>query len=120
VKHPDMKVLYTEAQALLKQFDDAKIEHNLRHKNELADKLANLAMDRRADVTDIDGGSLNPAASPISALPSEGELAIMGEQFDCPRCGCEIETKHPATRPSTSIKPFTCQCGAEMRRKRLR
>src|SRR5881398_2365854 len=33
VKHPDMKVLYEEAQNLIRQFDEAKIEHNLRHKN---------------------------------------------------------------------------------------
>src|SRR5256885_1240747 len=55
VKHPDMKLLYEEAQQLIAQFDDAKIEHNLRHKNELADTLANLAMDRRQDVTEADG-----------------------------------------------------------------
>src|SRR5215475_9412745 len=54
VKHPDMKVLYEEAQDLINQFDHAKIEHNLRHKNELADKLANMAMDRRQDVTEVD------------------------------------------------------------------
>jgi len=119
VKHPDMKVLHTEAQTLLRQFDDAKIEHNLRHKNELADKLANLAMDRRAEVTDVDGGAVNLAASPSSAMPADGELAIIGEKFECPRCGCEIETKTPATRPTNSIKPFACQCGAAMRRKRL-
>src|SRR5438876_12428065 len=34
VKHPNMKTLYDEAQALIGQFQDAKIEHNLRHKNE--------------------------------------------------------------------------------------
>src|SRR5947208_7938112 len=38
VKHPDMRQLYDEAQVLLHQFNEAKIEHNLRHKNELADK----------------------------------------------------------------------------------
>src|SRR5690349_3433597 len=54
VKNPDMKELYDEAQHLYHQFDEAKIEHNLRHKNELADKLANLAMDRRVDVTNVD------------------------------------------------------------------
>src|SRR5690349_6232140 len=48
VKHPDMKELYDEAQHLVREFGSVKIEHNLRHKNELADKLANLAMDRRA------------------------------------------------------------------------
>ena len=45
VKHPDMKVLHAEATQLLREFSSAKIEHNLRHKNELADRLANLAMD---------------------------------------------------------------------------
>ena len=50
VKHPDMKALYDEAQKLLAQFEHSKIEHNLRHKNTLADKLANLAMDKKADV----------------------------------------------------------------------
>jgi ribonuclease HI len=119
VKHPDMRVLYDQAQVLLKQFEHAKIEHNLRHKNELADKLANLAMDRRAEVTDVDGGAVNPAASSASALPAEGELAVMGEQFECPRCGCAIETKQPATKPIKSIKPFACQCGAAMSRKRV-
>src|SRR5436853_4409374 len=54
VKHPDMKVLFEEAQQMIGQFEQASIEHNLRHKNELADKLANLAMDRRQDVTDVD------------------------------------------------------------------
>jgi ribonuclease HI len=123
VKHPDMKVLHTEAQRLLREFESAKIEHNLRHKNELADKLANLAMDRRTEVTDVDGNvgsrSVNPAASSVVAHPAAGELAIMGEQFQCPRCGTEIETKKPATKPLASIKPFSCQCGAVMSRKRL-
>ena len=47
VRHPQLKPLYHEAKLLLKQFEAHKIEHNLRDKNELADKLANLAMDRR-------------------------------------------------------------------------
>ena len=54
VKHPDMKVLHAEASTLVRGFAEAKIEHNYRHKNELADKLANLAMDRKTDVTDGD------------------------------------------------------------------
>src|SRR5256885_5633494 len=52
VKHPDLKPLYEDAYQLFHQFDEAKIDHNLRGKNELADKLANLAMDRRGEVTD--------------------------------------------------------------------
>ena len=59
VKNADLKELYDEAQFLLHQFDHAKIEHNLRHKNELADRLANLAMDRRAEVTEVSESPLD-------------------------------------------------------------
>src|SRR5947207_7202651 len=54
VKHPDMKQFYEEAQDLLREFEQVKLDHNLRHKNELADKLLNLALDRKCDVTDVD------------------------------------------------------------------
>jgi ribonuclease HI len=53
VKHPGIKPLYAEARSLADQFEQAVFTHNLRHKNELADKLANLAMDRRAEVTEV-------------------------------------------------------------------
>src|SRR3954451_6431122 len=43
VKHPDLQPLHAKAQELMHGFASAKIEHNLRHKNALADKLANLA-----------------------------------------------------------------------------
>ncbi len=38
-----------------------------------------------------------------------------GEDFVCPRCGCEIMLKHhgdPARMPNMS--PFTCCCGEQM------
>jgi ribonuclease HI len=53
VKNPDLRVLYDRAQVLFRQFEHAKLEHNLREKNELADKLANLAMNRKGEVTEI-------------------------------------------------------------------
>src|SRR5205823_1705337 len=62
VKHPDMKRLYDEAQDLIGEFDDVRIEHNLRHKNELADTLANLAMDRRMDVLEADESPIDEPA----------------------------------------------------------
>src|SRR5688500_17259405 len=37
VKSPDMRVLYEEAQQVIRNFKAAKFQHNLRHKNELAD-----------------------------------------------------------------------------------
>src|SRR5687768_17913119 len=49
VKHPDMKVLYDEAQDLIAQFDAATITHKLRHKNEMVERRAHLTMERRAE-----------------------------------------------------------------------
>jgi ribonuclease HI len=111
VKHPDMKVLYDQAQTLIHQFDQAKIEHNLRNKNELADSLANLAMDRRADVTEA-----APAGAPaISELdePAARET-IAGDRFDCQRCGCSIQVRIASKIRGHQQKPFVCQCGAKM------
>ena len=107
VKHPDMKVLYEEAQGLIHTFEQAKIEHNLRHKNELADKLANLAMDRRKDVTDADESPLDaPAAVATKA----------GERFDCPKCGCVIAVEKPSSIRPHQLQRFVCQCGTKMQR----
>jgi ribonuclease HI len=100
VKHPDMKVLCGQAQILLRDFDDVKIEHNLREKNVLADKLANLAMDRKAARDTVD--------APAAAAPRRGE------QFRCARCGCAIELKQPSSLRPHQLKPFVCQCGNRM------
>jgi ribonuclease HI len=105
VKHPDMRALYDEAQHLLHQFDEARIEHNLRHKNELADKLCNLAMDRKADVTEVN-------ESPIDA-PAARETNA-GDRFTCARCGCAIEVRAPSRLRPHQLKDFVCQCGAKM------
>src|SRR6476661_7789789 len=51
VKSPDMRPLYEQAKELFDEFDEARIEHNYRDKNTLADRLANLAMDKKIDVT---------------------------------------------------------------------
>lgn len=105
VKHPDMKVLYDQAQDLIHQFDAAKIEHNLRHKNELADKLANLAMDRRTDVTEANETPLDAPAAVATKT---------GDRFACARCGCVIEVRTPSSIRPHQLKPFVCQCGQKM------
>lgn len=107
VKNPDLRELYDQAQSLIAQFDDARFEHNLRHKNELADKLANLAMDRKADVTDA-----NASASPID-VPSP-RATKSGDRFSCPRCGCSIEVKTPSNIRPHQLRAFVCQCGMKM------
>ena len=65
VKNADLRPLYERAQDLLAGFATAKVEHNYRESNALADKLANLAMDRRAEVTDPDDvGGDRPGPGP--------------------------------------------------------
>jgi ribonuclease HI len=109
VKHPDMRTLYDVAVNLLDEFEHVDIGHNLRHKNELADKLANLAMDKRADVTDADGESdPAPLDAPAPAAPNAGDL------HGCPRCGCSIEIRKPTGIRPHQVKPFVCQCGTKM------
>jgi ribonuclease HI len=105
VKNVELKQLYDEAQTLYRQFDEARIEHNYREKNELADRLANLAMDRKAEVTDAED---SPLTTPEAIAPETGDL------FNCVRCGCSIELKQPSRIRPHQLKPFVCQCGSKM------
>jgi ribonuclease HI len=106
VKNPDLRVLYDEAQDLFRSFDAASIDHNYREDNSLADKLANLAMDRKADVTEAADDS--PLAAP------KPESFKSGDRVACPRCGCVIEVTKPSGIRPHQLKPFVCQCGAKM------
>jgi ribonuclease HI len=105
VRHPDLRPLYDQAIDLFNGFEQASISHNLRHKNELADKLVNLAMDRRRDVTDVDESPLD-VPSPQATQP--------GAQITCGRCGCVIEVKKPSSIRPHQLRPFVCQCGMKM------
>lgn len=108
VKHPDLVPLYREAKDLFDSFESASIEHNYREKNELADTLGNLAMDRRADVTE--------AAEAESPLDKPSPVATKaGDRFACERCGCEVEVRTPPSVRPHQLKDFTCQCGGKMR-----
>ena len=119
VKNPDMKVLYDEAQALVADFQQVKIEHNLRHKNELADTLANLAMDRRMDVTEVPGSSSGSKGGGTASDPSPLDTPTpvapkSGDRFNCPRCGCAIELRAASRVRPHQLKAFICQCGSIM------
>ena len=140
VKHPDMKVLYERAMNLIRKFDTVTIGHNLRHKNELADKLANLAMDRRGDVTDIDGdvrGSVPWAAGGGQGAVDSGQDtggsaqgAVGGGQdvresgrgaggvpvkFGCQVCGCVMRVERQPLLPGHPMKAPVCLCGQGMK-----
>jgi ribonuclease HI len=105
VKNPDLRELYEEAQSLIREFDQAAIDHNLRDKNKLADKLANLAMDRKREVTEVDESPLETSA------PADTKA---GDRFACPRCGCAIEVRSPSRLRPHQLRAFVCQCGARM------
>jgi ribonuclease HI len=107
VKNPDLRVLYEEAQELFHSFAAATIDHNYRADNSLADKLANLAMDRKADVTDVDEGPLD-APTP--------DVLRAGDRVACPRCGCVIEVVKPSGIRPHQLRPFVCQCGLKLER----
>jgi ribonuclease HI len=109
VKHPDLIPLFRRAKELFDSFDEAGIGHNYRHKNELADRLGNLAMDRRADVTEANG-----AADPLETPAPVGTKA--GDQFECARCGCKIQVVKPTGIRPHQQKDFVCQCGQKMMR----
>jgi ribonuclease HI len=120
VRNADLRPLYEQAQSLLRQFDEASIQHNYRHNNALADKLANLAMDRKAEVRDADGGPSrggegSSTAAPASPLDQPSPVAPKaGDRFACARCGCVVRLEKPSSIRPHQLKPFVCQCGAKM------
>ena len=107
VKHPDLVPLHRRAKELMAEFAAATIEHNYREKNELADRLGNLAMDRRADVTDAEADP-----SPLDTPAAKATKA--GDRFACARCGCEIEVRKPSSIRPHQLRDFVCQCGQKM------
>lgn len=107
VKHPDLLPLYREAKDLFDSFEQASIEHNYRNKNELADRLGNLAMDRKGEVTEAGADE-----SPLDEPSPEGTRA--GDRFVCARCGCEIEVRKASGIRPHQLKDFVCQCGQRM------
>jgi len=46
VKHPELRKLYDEAQQLVRKLEHFEIRHAMREHNQIADRLANEAMDR--------------------------------------------------------------------------
>lgn len=107
VRHPDLKPLSEEARELAAGFDEVSFTHSYREKNELADKLANLAMDRKGDVFEADAASVDAPA------PAEAQA---GDRFACPRCGCVVHIETPTRIRPHQLRDFICQCGQRMNR----
>jgi ribonuclease HI len=117
VKNADLKPLWRQAQDLQAEFEEARIEHNLRHHNEVADRLANLAIDRRAEVTDADlpAGGVEAGGDQDADEAAGGDTKAGADQtkWRCPRCNGAIKVVVP---PARGTRPFLCRCGTPMRK----
>ena len=101
VKNPALKELFDQAQYLLRQIRFRQFAHNLRHHNSLADRLANIAMDRKNDVDD-DADMPSPSSSrAISRRVTCGDPAAARSRVKIP----------PRTK---ATKIFICPCGSRM------
>ena len=72
VNSPDLRPLYEEAKRRITQLEGFEIQHALRHKNKVADRLANEAMDRGMGKarTGAEPGAQPPRATPYPAAGS--------------------------------------------------
>lgn len=87
VKSPDLLPLFEQAQMILLRFDSWQIRHIPRAKNERADRLANLAMNHKADVEDANLDSLpsSAQAGEQSSRPAIEVSVIVGcDPRQCP------------------------------------
>jgi ribonuclease HI len=116
VRNETLRPLWERARELLEDFATPTIEHNRRSHNSLADALANLAMDKRRDVTDADlpadGADYSAAGSDSSNTVAPPPTAPAA--WECPRCGMRITIQRPG-HPVPRSGPFTCACGTRMR-----
>lgn len=53
VRNAGLKPLFDRADELASKFSSIEFEHTRRHNNSLADKLANLAMNKQTEVTEV-------------------------------------------------------------------
>lgn len=115
VRNEALIPLYTRAMSILKEFPRSEVGHNRRANNALADALANLAMDKKRDVTDdeLPGGG---AASSSSDEPESEDDSGQPKVHECPRCNCQIRVENDGEVPKT-VRRFICRCGTPMRPK---
>jgi ribonuclease HI len=75
VRNPELKQLYDRAQVLIAQLEHFEIRHVLRERNQNADRLANLAMDRGMNRTPVQKPT---AAQEVSGIVRNGVVEIQG------------------------------------------
>jgi ribonuclease HI len=92
VNSPDLKLLYDEAKRRIGRLEQFRIEHVLRGKNEQADRLANLAMDRGM------GRAAEPAAERLPARGLDFRAAVKAASGSVQASG-SAKPVTPAARP---------------------
>jgi ribonuclease HI len=75
VNSPELRPLYDEAKRRIARLESFQIQHVLREKNQRADRLANLAMDRGMGKTGTENGR---AAAPSPDKAQEKPQTIRG------------------------------------------
>jgi ribonuclease HI len=75
VNSPELRPLYEEAKRRIGRLEQFRIEHVLRGKNQQADRLANLAMDRGA----MDRGAGRPSGDFRAAVKAVSGIAAIAE-----------------------------------------
>jgi probable phosphoglycerate mutase len=91
INSPDLKPLWEEARRRIAQLERFEITHALRHKNKVADRLANEAMDR--------GTGLPPAGRPTASPPSHTEPSRPARE--------QTAQKPAASSPPAMLRGFT-------------
>jgi ribonuclease HI len=78
VASPDLRPLYEEAKRRVAQLEGFRIEHVLRGKNQKADRLANLAMDRGMGRTGTVSGGTGRPGGPGTSAPQTAPQSAKG------------------------------------------
>jgi probable phosphoglycerate mutase len=69
VNSPDLRPLWEESRKRISKLEGFEISHTLRHKNKVADQLANDAMDRGTGRSRLTADSIHSAPAPPSQTP---------------------------------------------------
>jgi ribonuclease HI len=84
VASADLKPLWEEARRRIGGLERFEIEHALRHKNKVADRLANDAMDRGTNTRRTTAGGASPLQSsqrqpgPLRGITRDGTVHLLG------------------------------------------
>jgi probable phosphoglycerate mutase len=118
VNSPDLRPLWQEARNRIAKLEAFEISHALRHKNKDADRLANEAMDRGMNRTQISASGKNLASFAELGSPASG-LGSLGREGGGPASHAAAPLKarpypqkseappNPYAKPDTMLRGFT-------------